>query len=250
MHYYGLIIIKHPALSFAIKPGMRRSDIAAIRDLPLFSDMSPAHFEALVSAALLQKFSEHVTLIHEGELPDFLHIVVEGSVELFATWEGRETTLDIIRPVTTFILAAVIRDQVYLKSARTLTVAKILLLPAQAVREVFGRDAAFARSIVNELAERYRGVVRILKDQKLRSGVERLANWILDEDRRQGGRGRIVLSHDKRTLSSRLGMTPENLSRNLASLTAHGVNGSGREIVISDRLALEQQAKPDPLIDG
>jgi hypothetical protein len=45
-------------------------------------------------------------------------------------------------------------------------------------------------------------------------------------------------------------MTPENLSRNLASLTAHGVNGSGREIVISDRLALEQQAKPDPLIDG
>jgi len=250
MHYYDLIIIKHPALSFVINPGMRRSDIAAILDLPLFSDMSPAHFEALVSAALLQNFSERVTLIHEGELPDFLHIVVEGSVELFATWEGRETTLDIIRPVTTFILAAVIRDQVYLKSARTLTEAKILLLPAEAVREVFGRDAAFARSIVNELAERYRGVVRILKDQKLRSGVERLANWILDEDRRQGSLGRITLSHDKRTLSSRLGMTPENLSRNLASLTSHGVNGSGREIVISDRVALEQQAKPDPLIDG
>lgn len=229
---------------------MRPSDIAVIRDLPLFRDMSPAHFERLVSAALLQKFSEQVTLIHEGELPDFLHIVVDGSVELFATWDGRETTLDIIRPITTFILAAVIRDEVYLKSARTLTAAKILLLPAEAVREVFGRDAAFARSIVNELAGHYRGVVRALKDQKLRSGIERLANWILEEDRRQGSQGRITLSHDKRTLSSRLGMTPENLSRNLASLTAHGVNGSGREIVISDRLALEQQAKPDPLIDG
>jgi CRP/FNR family transcriptional activator FtrB len=229
---------------------MRRSDIAIIRDLPLFSDMSPAHFETLVSAALLQNFSEQVTLIYEGELPDFLHIVVDGSVELFATWEGRETTLDIIRPVTTFILAAVIRDEVYLKSARTLTAAKILLLPAEAVREVFGRDAAFARSIVNELAERYRRSVRVLKDQKLRTGVERLANWILEEDRLQGGHGRIKLTHDKRTLSSRLGMTPENLSRTLASLNETGVSGTGREIVITDREALAKLAKPNALIDG
>jgi CRP/FNR family transcriptional activator FtrB len=229
---------------------MRRSDIALIRDLPLFGDMSQVHFDTLVSAALLQKFSEQVTLIHEGDLPDFLHIVIEGSVGLFATWDGHETMLDIVRPVTTFILAAVIRDEAYLKSARTLTTSKILLLPAEAVRDVFGKDAAFARSIVNELAERYRGVVRALKDQKLRSGLERLANWILEEDRRQGSQGRITLPHDKRILSSRLGMTPENLSRSLAGLTAYGVKGSGREIIISDRSILERQAKPSPLIDG
>ena len=54
------------------------------------------------------------------------------------------------------------------------------MIPAQAVRDVFGRDAAFARAIVNELAERYRRVVRVLKDQKLRTGIERLANWILE----------------------------------------------------------------------
>ena len=101
---------------------------------------------------MLQKFPEHTTLIQEGDLPDFLHILVDGTVELFAGWDGRETTIDIIRPVTTFILAAVIRDEVYLKSARTLNSARILMIPAQAVRDVFGRDAAFARSIVNELA--------------------------------------------------------------------------------------------------
>ena len=212
--------------------------------------MRPAHFETLVSAALLQNFSEQVILIHEGELPDFLHIVVKGTVELFATWEGRETTLDIVRPLTTFILAAVIRDEVYLKSARTLASSKILLLPAEAVRQTFGRDAAFAGSVVNELAERYRRVVRVLKDQKLRTSVERLANWILEEDRLQGGHGRIKLMNDKRTLSSRLGMTPENLSRTLANLNRSGVSGIGREIVITDRDALETLARPNSLIDG
>jgi CRP/FNR family transcriptional activator FtrB len=229
---------------------MRRSDTDLVRDLPLFRDMTESHFETLVNAALLQKFPEQITLIQEGELPDFLHVLVEGTVELFATWDGRETTVDIIRPVTTFILAAVIRDKVYLKSARTLAPARVLLIPVQAVRDAFGRDAVFARAIVGELAERYRDMVRVLKDQKLRTGTERLANWILEEDRRQGGRGRFTLAHDKRTLSSRLGMTPENLSRNLASLTTHGVAGGGRDIVISDRDALQRLAKPDPLIDG
>jgi len=229
---------------------VRRSHRDLVRELPLFREMAAVHFDMLVDAALLQKLPKHITLIQEGELPDFLHVLVEGSVELFAAWDGRETTIDILRPVTTFILAAVIRDEVHLKSARTLTPSRVLMIPAESIRNVFGRDAAFARATVNELAARYRGVVRILKDQKLRTGMERLANWILEEDRRQGSQGRIALAHDKRTLSSLLGMTPENLSRNLASLSAHGVTGGGREIVISDRKALQHWAKPDPLIDG
>jgi len=212
--------------------------------------MTDAHFDALMNAALLQKFPHGTVLIREGELPDFLHIIVEGSVELYAEWDEREVTLDILRPISTFILAAVIRDEVYLKSARSLTPSRILMIPAEAVRDVFGRDAAFARAIVNELAIRYRSVVRSLKDHKLRTSAERLANWILEVDRQQGGSGRIVLPHDKRTLASRLGMTPENLSRNLASLSEHGVVGSGREIIVTNRDALQRRAKPDPLIDG
>lgn len=229
---------------------MRPSDAALVRDLPLFRNVTEAHFDALMAAALLQRFPEHTTLIREGELPDFLHVLVSGTVELFACWDRRETTVDIVRPVTTFILAAVIRDEVYLKSARTLAPAHVLMIPAQAVRDVFGRDAAFARSIVNELAERYRRVVRVLKDHKLRTGVERLANWILDEDRIQGNNGRVVLAHDKRTLASRLGMTPENLSRSMASLADHGISNRGRDIVITDREALRELARPDVLIDA
>ena len=228
---------------------MRRSEIELVRELPLFREMTAPHFEALVRGALLQKFPEQVTLINEGEAPDFLHVLIEGRVELFASWQERETTIDIVHPITTFILAAVVRDEVYLKSARTLTPSVILLLPASAVRETFGRDAAFAGAVVNELASRYRRIVRVLKDRKLRTGVERLANWILHEDQLQGGQGRIRLAHDKRTLSARLGMTPENLSRNLAALSAHGVSSTGREIIIDDHGALARLAKPDALID-
>lgn len=229
---------------------MRQTEWKRVRALPLFRNVKPAYFKQLMSAAFLQRFPQGVTLLREGEQPDFLHIVVEGSVELLGSDDGRETTLDILQPVTTFILAAVIRDEVYLKSARTLTPAQILMIPAIAVRDVFGRDAAFARAIVNELAERYRDLVRTLKDEKLRTGAQRLANWILRADAVQGHRHSVELEFDKRTLASRLGMTAENLSRNLALLAGHGVKNSGRDIIIEDVSALAQFAKPNALIDG
>ena len=72
--------------------------------------------------------------------------------------------------------------------------------------------------MVGELALRYREVVRGLKNQKLRTGIERLANWILQTDSSTGGAGSFTFSYDKRTIASLLGMTPENLSRNLAAV--------------------------------
>ncbi|KAB2885726.1 MAG: helix-turn-helix domain-containing protein [Pseudorhodoplanes sp.] len=229
---------------------MRDSDRTVIRALALFREIAEAEFDRLIEGAFLQRFPMHVVLINEGEHADFLHIIVEGVVELFARYEARETTIEILQPVTTFIPAAVVRDDVYLKSARTLAPSRILMIPATNVREMFGRDPVFARAVVDEVALRYRRLVRALKDQKLRTGAERLANWILETDRQQGSRGRVSMPYEKRTLSALLGMTPENLSRTLASLTAHGISGNGREILISDRDALLRCARPDPLIDG
>ena len=229
---------------------MRPDEWSSIRALPLFSEMSEDNFTALMNAAFLQKFPARVNLITEGDLPDFLHIVVEGPVELFAQHNGHETILDIIGPVTTFILAAVIRDAPYLKSARTLSPAQILMVPAVTVRDVFDRDAAFARAIVNELAQRYRGIVKALKNEKLRTSAQRLANWILSTDAQQGSRRQVDLKYDKRIIASNLGMSPENLSRNLALLAHHGIRSSARDIFIEDPSALERFAKPNPLIDG
>jgi CRP/FNR family transcriptional activator FtrB len=229
---------------------MRIAELELIRGLPLFHDIAPENFDRLTDAALLQRFPARVELIHEGALPDFLHVVVEGGVELYAQHGGRETTLDILGPLSTFILAAVVRDEPYLKSARTLTEARILMIPAEASRDIFSRDAAFARAVVNELAMRYRSIVRALKNEKQRTGSERLANWILKADAQQGGTGQVSLDYDKRTLASLLGMTPENLSRSFAQLKKHGIRSASRGVVIEDRSALEHYSRPTPLIDG
>ena len=110
-------------------------------------------------------------------------------------------------------VSSLIRDEVYLTSARTLAPTRILMIPAQAVCDVFDKDAAFARATVRELARRYRDVVRDLKNAKLRTGLERLANYVLRLAEERGRKGVVELGLEKRTLASYLGMAPENLSR-------------------------------------
>ncbi|HXX07268.1 MAG TPA: helix-turn-helix domain-containing protein [Pseudolabrys sp.] len=229
---------------------MLQSNQDTVRALPLFRNMEENNFNGLMAAAELQRVSEHVTLINEGTLPDFLHVVIDGSVEIFCAHDGHETTIDIMRPSAAFILASAIRDDVYLSSARTLAPSQILLVPAKPIRDVFDCDSAFARAVVMELTDHYRSVVRALMDKKLRTGTKRLANWILRTDALQGNQRTIELTLEKRTLASSLGMTPENLSRSLARLSKYGVRSAGREIVIEDSFALERFAKPNTLIDG
>ena len=228
---------------------MRIDDIELVRKLPLFASMEQAHFDSLMQVAYLQQFPPHLQLITEGENADFLHVLIEGRVELFATTGGRETTMFVANPVSTFILAAVLKDALHLMSARTIEKSRLLLIPSGDLRTAFENDAAFARSILLDLATNYRSVVKALKNQKLRTSLERLANHLLSLEAIQGGSGRIVLPIDKKTLASLLGMTPENLSRAFNNLAAYGVIVDGPQITLSKPEDLRRLAKPQALID-
>lgn len=232
---------------------MRRSlpdsDYPDIRALGLFSGMADESFSSLMRGAYVQNFPPQIEMITESEPSDFLHIVVSGSVDLFSTWNGRETSMATVRPVSTFILAATIRDAPYLMSARTLEKSRIALIPSQDVRAVFDADSNFARSIVTELAQCYRTVIKTQKDLKLRTSLERLANYLLRHQKRRGGGAEFELAFEKRRLASVLGMTPENLSRAFKGLQPYGVQVDGMRIRINDQVDLERFAKPDPLID-
>ena len=175
---------------------MRDQDLERVRCLPLFSTMDDDAFDRLAPISYLQQFPAGVHMITEGDSADFLHVVVEGSVELYATGNGRETTVAIVQPVTAF-----------------------------------------------------RTMVKTVKNQKLRTAAERLANYLLVIHQQQGASGQIDLPFEKRLLASYLGVTPENLSRAFKTLETSGVRNSRTKIFIEDDAALRKLAQPTALID-
>jgi len=229
---------------------MRSVDVERIQALPLFKSASPRTFANLISGGFLQKLPAGTTLLMEGDPVDFLYVLVEGLVELQGTWNDKETTLAVLRPVSTFILAAVVLDADALMTARTIERSDILMISGEAVRRAMKDDAAFAVAVAEELSGCYRGVVRAVKNQKLRGASERLANYLLAEQVSQGGHPAVVLPHEKRLLASLLGMTPENLSRAFASLAVYGVSVHGPEVTLLRPGVLDRLAKPDRLIDS
>ncbi|NOU07961.1 MAG: cyclic nucleotide-binding domain-containing protein [Hyphomicrobiaceae bacterium] len=228
---------------------MRGEDLVEMRALPLFREVATATVEALLRVSFLQRFPSHVELVREKEPADFLHVVVDGQVEVFAAYRSRETTVSVLGPGQSFIVAAVLLDRVYLKSARALAPSRVLLIPADAVRKYFSEDAVFARALAFELALAYRGVVKELKNQKLRSSLERLANWLIARDEASGSTGQFELPFDKKVLASRLGMAPEVLSRSFAALAAYNVVVKGPKIQLNEIAALRKLAHPSPTID-
>lgn len=228
---------------------MRDSDRDELRRLALFADIREESLAALLRLSFFQRFPAHVVLFREGEPADFLHVLVSGGVELFSAYKGEERTMDVVRPVSTFILAAVVRDAPYLMSARTLEPCDILMIPSASVVSAMREDAAFALAMAGELARGYRSVVKSLKNLKLRSAVERLANYLLRLRTEQGGSAAVALPFEKRLIASELGMSPENLSRAFQTLKAYGVTVKGSEIELTMIADLERLAAPSPLID-
>lgn len=228
---------------------MRKEEIDALRNLPLFTDMADATFERLVRPSFVQSFPPRTTLIREDEPADFLFAILDGLVLMSAKSDDGETALEILRADDIFILAAVLNDDVCLQTAQTLTPTRVLMVPSSLVRDLMSEDVGFMRAIVFETARAYRRLVKELKTQKLRSSVQRLANWIVKESLLNDGADVVMIPYEKRTLAAYLGMTPENLSRNFATLASHGVTVQASAIKITNKNKLLQFAAPSHLID-
>ena len=169
---------------------MKNEDIPIIRGIPLFSKLSDDHFDFLFKMAYLQQFPPHVQLMTEGDSADFLHIVMEGTVELFASSNDREITMFVLRSFSPYNLSAVLEGAVYLMSARTLDQARILMIPATNISELMDIDPSFAHAMVTELAKKYRSGIRAFKELRLRSGIERLASYLYAQTNRHQSVGR------------------------------------------------------------
>ncbi len=228
---------------------LKDPDYAAVRDLDLFRGMSEDSFATLITGSFLQRFPARLQLLSEGEPADFLYVCMEGKVELFASANNRESSMMIVEPVATFILAAAVKDAVYLMSARTLEPSRLLMIPSLNVRRVFGEDPEFSKAMAQEFASRYRDLVKALKNQKLRTGVERLANYLLVHRHMEGSTAVVKLTIEKNVLASLLGMTAENLSRAFATLRPYGVEVEGPRIRLTKLKDLQNLAKPTALID-
>jgi CRP/FNR family transcriptional activator FtrB len=217
-------------------------DAVAVRSIHLFKSVSDPALPTLLKSASIRHFPPRIELFSEGDRATTLYTLLQGSIELFSEHHDRRSTIAVIRSIKPFVLAS-ITDNINPMSARTLARSDLLLVPLPVIHRLMDIDPAFAREIAHELAGDLRDIIQDFKSHRLRTSIERLAEWMVRSYEAGGGNGSFVIPHDKCTLASYLGMEPESLSRNLAALAAAGVKVHGRQISLSDPAALAEIAR-------
>jgi CRP/FNR family transcriptional regulator, transcriptional activator FtrB len=229
-------------------------DPELLRDVPVFADLDN---EALVAIAAVCSRTEKAAqsdLFRSGDPVKYLYIVLSGQVGLGTASRGKEFALiELVRPVDCFVLPTVLLERPHLMTAKVLEDADLLCVEAASLREMVKARPLFAYSMLASLSCQYRAMIRQVSDLKLRSAAQRLGCYLLTLALEQGGSSsrnggaQIRLPVEKRLLASRLGTTPEHLSRAFGVLRSRGVSTRGRDVVITDRSLLARFARPDPI---
>lgn len=229
---------------------MTPADEIKARDMPLFRGLDPDQVGRILAPSSIRRCPKGELIAREGEAAECLHLLLSGSVEVFTRDGTRDCTLLIFAPPDLFMPAAALMDEPYLASIRTLKLSRLMFLDARVVRKEMAQSPELACRFLAILAGQFRAVLRHIKDDRTRSGPQRLAAYLLDLIDKEGIGGSAELPFAKGTLASRLGMTPETMSRSLAALGEHGLVVRGHRVVLTDRDRVERFCNPDPLIDG
>jgi CRP-like cAMP-binding protein len=212
---------------------------AFLANLPMFSEMSAAELDRIAAGTLTVHAAKGETIVHTGDPCTGFHVVVYGQVKLgFASPQGVEKVVEIVRPGQTFGEALMFLDKPYIVYAQALGDSMLLHVSKQTVLDELSRDPLFARRMLSGLSRRLHGLVRDVEAYTLRSGAERVIGYLLAEMPEtpvEDGKVEVNLTPGKSVIASRLNMTPEHFSRILHELAESGlIEVDGRTVRVLD----------------
>jgi CRP/FNR family transcriptional regulator, transcriptional activator FtrB len=201
----------------------------------------------------IEAISEPVTaeqgdvLAHQGAMPGFLHILLEGQVALTSAMaNGAATLVTVVHPPGHFVLASVLPELPYLMTARAVMPSRVLAIEAAPLRHMVEREPLLASALLRSVSHEVRHMVRQVRDLKLRSATQRLGCYLLARVKDPEARtADFRLPFEKGLLAAQIGCRQENLSRSFAALREYGVETHGLRVILHDIPRLRAVAVPD-----
>jgi CRP-like cAMP-binding protein len=213
-----------------MKPGTE-----VLASLSLFGAFSAGQLAGLNEIADLARVGPDEVLFRAGEQLDELNILLAGFVAETSAHQGAEAFTDVVAPVRPLGFAAALLGGASPTGARTVTSARLIVVPAPELRAMIRAEPGLALPFLDHALTGMLALSQEVCQLKLRSAVQRLAAYLLGlvEDP-QMNPARFVLPYEKRFLAARIGCSQENLSRAFAALRRLGVETQRGIVVLRD----------------
>ncbi len=219
------------------------ADLAFVRGVPMFSGLEEDQVRALLEEATLRALPEGGLLFSRGDAAGHFFLCLEGRVHLFAlTAGGEQSIIEVVERGQTFAEAAIFANMRYPLNAEAMPGTRLLEIPgAPFIRRLSEVPGLVARLLAS-LTGWQRRLMAEIGDLKGRSPAQRLGAFLLALLQTAGAAegGEVQLPFSKAALASRIGISPESLSRALARLKPVGVESRGRGLFVADPEALRR----------
>lgn len=221
-----------------------RTRAQEIRSLPMFAGLNGELLQRMMADAHPVESARGTLLFTEGSPADAFYVVLEGQIKLFALLsDGRESIIEIIRPVATFGEAAVLAGGGFPVNAEVIEDAVLIKIGRRAFLSTLREDHQVAYRILAAMATwrlRLSSEAYLLRQQ---TAWHRVAEYLLSYASVNGQGTSFRLPFSKKVLASRIGICRESLSRVLARMRPLGVRTNGLTIHISDPEMLQEMLR-------
>ncbi|MBI3445816.1 MAG: cyclic nucleotide-binding domain-containing protein [Magnetospirillum sp.] len=212
--------------------GLDRDVLLQLQFAPLFTGLAEKDVRDLLQDCEILTLGHEHLLYREGEAVDRFFVVLGGHVELSLDLDGRKSVVEVARRATVLGDAAMFGGGRYLMTARVLTGATLLAVPAASFRARLEERLDITLHMLTTMSFRLRMLVRQIAELKLKTTAQRLGSFLLTMIDAESGRAELRFPYDKKLVADQLGMKPESLSRALGKLARIGVESMPDNLVL------------------
>ena len=221
-------------------------DLQVITRIPVFRGLKPGTVEHIVAPATSVSLKAHEPFVRQGDPATAFFIVIDGWVKLFRiTLSGDEAVIQILTKGDSFAEASAFTGTSFLVSAEAVSESRVVRIPADHVVRCIRENPDIALAMVVSTSQHMHYLVQEVEQLKARSGVQRVAEFLVLLSPVDHGSCDIALPYDKVVIAARLGLKPESLSRVFAKLRSLGVAVHATHVAINDVAKLHRLASDD-----
>lgn len=230
---------------------MKFDPAAVAKSSVLLGHLPDTALERVLDCAVQREFRTGDMIFLQGEPATAIFLIIEGAVKLFRISPGgAEAVVAILGPSRSFAEAVALREESYPVSSEAISDTKLLQIDGVRLRRQIAEDPSLALNLLAASYVHLHGLVEQIERLKARSGVQRLAEFLVDLAEANDAEAAVatkqfMLPYNKALIAGQLGLQPESLSRAFAKLREFGVQIDGNFARIENLERLREIANQD-----
>ena len=216
------------------------NEMQVIRKCEIFQHLSEDVLKEILAGSSVRCHPKNHVLFLQNDPAEYIYIVIDGWIKTFReTIDGDEAVIDLVTTGDSIGEPAMFVEHYYQSCAQTVTSVHLLPLSVRSLKEHMEKRPEIAMGFLAHISKRLYQSSTEIASLKTRSGLQRVANFLLQLSSNEEGSAILALPYEKTLIAQKLGMQPESFSRVLSKLARLGIRTSADKVLVPDITSLQ-----------